>query len=107
MAEDVVEDVGLLQVVELVGPADELAGREAPVRQVVEEDLVGHQAGHGHHLPAGGLHQHLAEGLEIGDAVGAMGRASRPLRKASQARPGSSRHWRSNRVAQVACSAGV
>jgi hypothetical protein len=70
MAEDVVEDVGLLQVVELVGPADELAGREAPVRQVVEEDLVGHQAGHGHHLPAGGLHQHLAEGLEIGDAVG-------------------------------------
>ena len=68
MAEHVVEDVGLLQIVELVGPADEIAGDEAAVGEMIEEHLVGHQPRHRHHLPAGGLHQPLGQFLEIGDA---------------------------------------
>jgi hypothetical protein len=53
MAEDIVEDVRLLQVVQLVGLADELAGGEAAVGQVVEEHLVGDQPRNGDHGPAG------------------------------------------------------
>ena len=53
VAEDVVEDVRLLQVVQLAGVADEPAGGKAPVGQMLEEHLVGHQAGHGHDAPAG------------------------------------------------------
>ncbi len=53
MAEDVVEDVRLFQIVELVRPADEATGGKAPVGQVIEEHLVGHEAGHGDDRPAG------------------------------------------------------
>ena len=41
MAEHVVEDVRLLQVIQLVLTTDEPSGRKAAVRQVVEEHLVG------------------------------------------------------------------
>ena len=69
MAEDIVEDVGLLQVVELLGPADELAGGKAPVGQMVEEDVVRHQPRHGHHAPAGQPLQLRIDPLEVGDAA--------------------------------------
>ena len=42
MAKDVVEDVRLFNVVHLIGVADETAGREAPVGEMVEERLVRH-----------------------------------------------------------------
>ena len=71
MAEHVVEDVGLLQVVELVRLADEAARREAPVGQVVEEDVVGHETRNGHHRPAGQRPQPLIGPLEIGHAFAA------------------------------------
>ncbi len=70
MAEHVVEAVRLLQVIQLLGLAHPPAGREAPVGQMLEEDLVGHQARHRHHLPAGGGHQLVVQPGEVGHAVG-------------------------------------
>ncbi len=70
MAEHVVKDVGLFEVVELVCAADELSGREAPMREVLEEHLVGDQARHGDDLPAGVSHQHFAQLFEMRDAIG-------------------------------------
>ena len=73
MAKHVVEDIRHLQVIQLLRPADELPGREAPVRQVLKKHLVGHQPRHRHHLPAGVLRQHVAQALEVGNLVGADG----------------------------------
>ncbi len=70
MAEDVVEDVRLLDVVELAGLPDELPGGEPAVGEVVEEDLVRHQRGHGHDAPAGELLELVGQTREIGDAFG-------------------------------------
>ncbi|MEJ1970504.1 MAG: hypothetical protein WDN03_18030 [Rhizomicrobium sp.] len=70
MAEHVVEDIGLLQIVELAGAADELAGREAPVGEMVEEDLVRHQRRHRDDAPAGLPVQRLRQPLEVRNAVG-------------------------------------
>ena len=68
MAEDVVEHVRLLQIIELVRPADEVAGDEPAIGEMFVKHGVRHQAGHRHHLPAGRLHQPFAELFEIGDA---------------------------------------
>ena len=46
MAEDIVEHVRLLDIIEAVRGADEIAGRKAAVAEMLEEDVVGHQAGH-------------------------------------------------------------
>jgi hypothetical protein len=53
MAENIVEAVRLLQIVEAVGRADEIADREAPLGQQGEEGIVGHQPRHRHAAPAG------------------------------------------------------
>ena len=79
VAEDIVEDVRLLQVVELVGLADELAGRKAPVGQMVEEHLVGHQTRHRDDAPAGALLQIVAQAAEIGDVLGIDGEVAHAL----------------------------
>ena len=68
MAEHVVEDVGLLDIVEAVGGADEIAGREAALREMLEEDVVGDEAGDRDDRPAGAREQPLVELVEIGDA---------------------------------------
>ncbi len=68
VAEHIVEDVRLFQVIQLVGAADEAAGREAPVGQVIEEHLVGHQARHRDHAPAGERREPLVHLAEVGDA---------------------------------------
>ena len=39
--------------------ADEMARRKAAVGQVVKKHFIGHQAGNGHHFPAGVLAQHF------------------------------------------------
>ena len=62
------EDVQLLQVVDLLRPADEPPGDEAAMRQVVEEHLVRHEAGHGDDAPSGELRQPLGKLDEIRDA---------------------------------------
>jgi hypothetical protein len=73
VAEDVVEHVRLFQVVELLRLADELAGGEAAVRQMVEEHVIGNEAGNGDDLPAGVLRQHVAQAPEVRNLVGADG----------------------------------
>ncbi len=69
MAEHIVEAVGLLQVIELLGLAHPPARGKAAVGQVLEEHGIRHQAGHRHHLPAGGAHQGFIELVEAGHAV--------------------------------------
>ena len=68
MAEHVVEDVGFLQIVELVRPADEIARDEAAIRHVIEKNIVRHQPRHRHHLPPGQLHKPFGQFLKIRDA---------------------------------------
>ncbi len=68
MAEDVVEDVRLLEIVELLGPADEATGGEAPVGQVIKEHLIGHETRHRHNGPAG-------EGVELAVHLAEVGNA--------------------------------
>src|SRR5258708_1515917 len=79
MAEDVVEDVGLLEVVELIALADELARREAPIGEMFEEHLVGNEARYRDDLPPGMLHQHVAQPSEVRDLVGADRQVAHPL----------------------------
>ncbi len=68
MAEDVVEDVGFLEVIELFGRADKIARGKAPVREVVEEDIVGDEAGHRDDLPPRRRRQARIEFAIIGNA---------------------------------------
>ena len=68
VAEHVVEDVRFLEVVQLVRPADELAGGEAAVSQVVEKHVVRDQAWHGDHGPAGQTTQVLVDPGEVWNA---------------------------------------
>ena len=53
MAKDIMENVRFLQVVQLVGMTNELAGRKTTVGKVVEEDGVRDQTRHRHNGPAG------------------------------------------------------
>ena len=53
MAENVVEQVGLLEIIELREAADEIAHRKHPLGQHREEDQVGHQPRHRHRAPPG------------------------------------------------------
>ena len=68
MAEHVVENVRLLEIIEARGRADEVAGREAAAAQMAEEDVVGNEAGHGHHSPAGSCEQPFVDLVEARDA---------------------------------------
>jgi hypothetical protein len=49
--------------------ADEGAGREAAVGEMIEEHLVRHQLGDRHHSPAGEGHQPGAEFRHVGNAA--------------------------------------
>ena len=62
------EDVGLLQIIELFGAADEIACRKATVGKMIEKDIVGHQARHSNDLPARGVHQPGVEFAIVGNA---------------------------------------
>ena len=71
MAEEVVKDVGFLKVVELFAASDERGRRKSAVRQVIEEGVVGDQAGNRHDLPAGRATQDRAQAIEVGNpAIG-------------------------------------
>jgi hypothetical protein len=67
MAEHVVEDVGFLKIIKLIGASYELSGREPAVGQMVEEHRVRDQARHRHHGPAGQPLQLLVDPREVGD----------------------------------------
>src|SRR3546814_3589158 len=68
MAEDVVEDVGFLQIVELLRGADEIARGKAPVGEMVEEGGVGYQPRHRDDPPPGRRHQPRVEVAIVGNA---------------------------------------
>ena len=59
VAEEIMEHIRLDQVIELVAAADPHRDRKSPVRQVIEEHLLGYQARHGDDAPAGGACQHF------------------------------------------------
>ena len=69
VAEEIVEQVGLDQVVELGAGADPHRHRKAPMRQVIVEHRVGDQARHADDAPAGQLLQPRIDRREVGDAV--------------------------------------
>jgi len=69
VAEQVVEQVGLAEVVELLGLADPPGHREAAVGQVLEERQLGQQPLDADQLPAGGLSQQRVEVVELRDLV--------------------------------------
>ena len=52
MAENIMEDVGLLEIVQLACRTNETARRKSAISQVLEKDFVGNQAVHRHHAPA-------------------------------------------------------
>ena len=79
MSEDVVEDIRFLDVIELVGSADELPGGEAPVGEMLEEDFVGDKSRHSDDSPAGALLQVVAQAAKIGDVCGVDGEVAHPL----------------------------
>ena len=53
VTKDVMENVGLAQIVQLICVPNEPTGGKAPVRQMVEEDHVGHETGHSDDCPPG------------------------------------------------------
>ena len=68
MAEDVVEDVRLLQIVEAGGGPDEIAGRELAPGQMCEEDFIGKLARNRDDRPSRAGEEALVQIVEIGDA---------------------------------------
>ncbi len=72
MAKEVVEHVGLDQIVQLVLLADPARHGEAPIGEVIEEHLVRNEAGNRHDAPAGRLRQDRAGLLEVGNAACAV-----------------------------------
>ena len=69
VAEEVVEHVGLDDVVELLRAAQPVGDREAAVREVREEGEVGDEAGHRDELPAGRAAELPRDPVEARDAV--------------------------------------
>ena len=69
MAEQVVEHVGLHDVIEFFGGADPVGDREPAVRQQGEKWHLGDQARHGDHLPSGGLAQPVVDLIEVRNPV--------------------------------------
>ena len=68
MAEQIVEAVGRLEIIELVAGADEIADREHALAQHGEEDRVGHQPRHRDGAPAGARLEDRVELPELGHA---------------------------------------
>src|SRR4051794_18200978 len=79
MAEHVVENVRLLQIIELRAFADEVARRELAPAEMLEEYVLGHQAGHRDHGPAGARAEPGVEVAEFGDAWAVDAKHVQPL----------------------------
>src|SRR3546814_3066115 len=59
------EHVRFLQIVKLVGTADEIARYESPIGEMVEKHFVGNQAWHRHHSPSSGTHQPFRQSFKV------------------------------------------
>jgi hypothetical protein len=69
MSVDVMKDVGFLEVVHLLRPADPPGHGEAPGSEMGEEDFVGNETGDGDDPPSRRLDQGLGQAIENRDAV--------------------------------------
>ena len=78
VAEDLVEDVGLLQVVELVPAANEGGDGKTAISEQREEVIKGDEGWHRCHRPAGGGHQGGVDLAQLGDAVQRQVEACQP-----------------------------
>src|SRR3989442_464933 len=67
--EDIMEAVGLLEVIELIWPANEEGRWEPPAGEMGEEHIVRDEPGHSHDLPSCGGIEDIAEAAEIRDPV--------------------------------------
>jgi hypothetical protein len=79
MAEDIMEYVGLLQIVELLAAADEGPGRELAVGQHLEEGTRRDEAWHRHHFPAGQPPQALIHARKVRYAFRADAERCKPV----------------------------
>ena len=79
MPEDVVKNVGLLQIIELRAATDERPGREFPVGQQLEERPRRDETGDCDNLPAGQTPEPGIHPLEIGHAFGADAERFQPV----------------------------
>ena len=79
MAADVVEDVGLLQVIELVAAPNEAGRRKAAAREMGEEHIVRHEPGHRDDPPPGRGVENIAQAAEIGNPVGGDAEPAEPV----------------------------
>jgi beta-aspartyl-peptidase (threonine type) len=66
---DIMEDVGLLEIIELIAPPNKAGRREPAARQVGEKDVIRNKPGNRHDPPAGRRVENLAQPAEIGDAI--------------------------------------
>ena len=69
MAENIVEDIRLLEIIHLRFRADERAGRKALIGEMVEEHLVRHKPVHRHDAPAGQFFETGAELFHVRNAM--------------------------------------
>ena len=68
MAKDIMEHIGFLQVIELVGPPDEIACDKRAIGKMIEKHVVGNQAGHGNKAPSGRCRQPFGQFGKVGNA---------------------------------------
>ena len=108
MAEHVVEDVGLLDIIEAVGGADEIAGREAALAQDARRR---HRPapGRGPRPPSSRSARTAARSARRSPECRASTGAARRARGRSRRPPCPSapRDWRANSRSQTRCSSGV
>ena len=75
------KDIGFLQIIELIGPTNKLAGRKAPRRQMAEKNIIRHQPRDGDNLPAGLGFQNIIDATKIGYLVWPHGQGLHPFDK--------------------------
>ena len=108
MAEDIVEDVGLLEIVELLAAADECSGGKLAVGQHLEKWPRGDEAGDRNHLPAGHALQRWRSSARNPGWLRGRCRAPRGRRDIpGQTWPLSVCCWRSNSMRQMAWSSAL
>jgi len=105
--EEVVEQVGLDEIVELVATTHPRGHREAALGEMTEEIRLGNEAGHADHFEAGQSLEPVTGLFEHRDAMGSTPSRRSPAWNSGAACSASIPDCRSNSVRQMACSSGV
>src|SRR5262249_28060281 len=79
MTADIMENIGLLQVVELVAATNKAGRRKTPGREEGEEHIVRNESRHCDDAPTGRAIEDVAEPAKIGDAMGRDAQAPQTL----------------------------